>query len=108
MTLQATSPELIPLRVSSYTKFKMALISKEVQRQYPNLLERFLDFGGFEGLDMEEKTTKFCEFAKSKTSEEVEDLVIRFVLFQKGRIDNREITPGILGIISKHLTYFAK
>ena len=92
MTLQATSPELIPLRVSPYTKFKMALISKEVQRQYPNLLERFLDFGGFEGLDMEEKTTKFCEFAKSKTSEEVEDLVIRFVLFQKGRIDNREIT----------------
>lgn len=30
-------------------KFKMAFKSKEVQRQYPNLLERFLDFGGFEG-----------------------------------------------------------
>lgn len=31
----------------------MALKSKEVQRQYPNLLERFLEFGQFEGLDME-------------------------------------------------------
>jgi hypothetical protein len=61
----------------------MALKSKEVQRQYPNLLERFLDFGQFEGLDMEQKTTKFCDFVKSKTSEGVEDLVIRFVLFQK-------------------------
>jgi phage terminase Nu1 subunit (DNA packaging protein) len=59
----------------------MALKSKEVQRQYPNLLERFLDFGGFEGPDMEEKTTKFCEFVKSRTSEEIEDLIIRFVLF---------------------------
>jgi hypothetical protein len=108
MTLQPTSPELIPLRVSPYTKLKMALISKEVQRQYPNLLERFLDFGGFEGLDMEEKTTKFCEFAKSKTSEEVEDLVIRFVLFQKGRIDNREITPGTLRNYLKALKLFCK
>jgi len=27
------------LRLSPYTKFKMALKSKEVQRQYPNLLD---------------------------------------------------------------------
>jgi hypothetical protein len=53
MTLQVSSPESeIPLRVSSYAKFKMALKSKEVQIQYPNLLGRFLDFGGFEHLDM--------------------------------------------------------
>jgi hypothetical protein len=30
----------------------MALKPKEVQRQYPNRLERFLDFGKFEGLDV--------------------------------------------------------
>ena len=46
----------------------MALKSKEVQRQYPNLLERVLNFGGFEDRGMEEKTTKFCEFVKSRTS----------------------------------------
>jgi hypothetical protein len=68
----------------------MALKSKEVQRQYPSLLERFLDFGRFEGLDVEQKATKFYEFVKSKTSEEVEDLVIRFVLFQKERIDRQD------------------
>jgi hypothetical protein len=43
---------------------------------------------------MEEKTTKFCEFVKSRTSEEIEDLVIRFILLQKRRIDRKEITPG--------------
>jgi hypothetical protein len=38
MTIQVTSPEsIIPLRVSPYAKFKMALKSKEVQRQYSNL-----------------------------------------------------------------------
>jgi hypothetical protein len=31
----------------------MALKPKEVQRQYPNLLKRFLDFSKFEGLDVE-------------------------------------------------------
>jgi hypothetical protein len=79
-----------------------------VQRQYPNLLERFLDFGRFEGLDVEQKATKFYEFVKSKTSEEVEDLVIRFVLFQKERIDRQEITPGTLRNYIKALKLFCK
>ena len=87
--------------LSPYSKFKMALKSKEVQRQYPNLLERFLDFCKFEGLDVEQKAIKFCRFAKSKSQEEVEDLVIRFVLFQKERIDKEEITSGILRIMLK-------
>lgn len=108
MTLQAPSPEPITSRVSPYAKFKMALKSKEVQRQYPNLLERFLDFGRFEGLDMEEKTCRFCEFVKPETSEEIEDLVIRFVLFQKERIDRKEITPGTLRNYVKALKLFCK
>ena len=108
MTFQAASPEpVIPLRVSPYTKFKMVLKSKEVQRQYPNLLERFLDFGSFEGLDVEEKTINFCEFFKSRPAE-VEDLVIRFILFQKERIDRKEITPGTLRNYLKALKLFCK
>lgn len=109
MTLQVSSPEsAIPLRVSPYAKFKMALKSKEVQRQYPNLLERFLDSGNFDGLNMEEKTIKFCEFAKSSSVEEIEDLVIRFVLLQKERIDKKEIAPGTLRNYLKSLKLFCK
>ena len=56
MSIQtATAESMATLRVSPYAKFKMALRSKEVQRQYPSLLERFLDFGKFEGLDVEQK-----------------------------------------------------
>jgi hypothetical protein len=44
MSIQATtSDSLVPSTLSPYSKFKMALKSKEVQRQYPNLLGRFLD-----------------------------------------------------------------
>src|SRR5215207_2895540 len=109
MTILATTAEsTVPLGVSPYAKFKLALKSKEVQRQYPNLLERFLDFGKFEGLDVEQKAIKFCDFVKSKTSEEVEDLVIRFVLYQKERIDKQEITPGTLRNYIKALKLFCK
>ena len=109
MSIQASTAEsTTALRVSPYAKFKMALKSKEVQRQYPNLLERFLDFGKFEGLDVEQKAVKFCDFVKSKNSEEVEDLVIRFVLFQKERIDRQEITPGTLRNYIKALKLFCK
>jgi hypothetical protein len=55
---------LVPSRLSPYAKFKMALKSKEVQRQYPNLLGRFLDFCRFEGFDIEEKAIKFCDFVR--------------------------------------------
>jgi hypothetical protein len=37
-------PAAVLATLSPYAKFKMALKSREVQRQYPNLLERFLDF----------------------------------------------------------------
>jgi len=51
MSVHATATDLSSTSaLSPYAKFKMALKSKEVKRQYPNLLERFLDFCKFEGL----------------------------------------------------------
>jgi hypothetical protein len=42
-----------------------------------------LDFGKFEGLDVEQKANKFCDFTKSKSLEEVEDLVIGLYYFKR-------------------------
>lgn len=103
-----TSHGFQPSMLSPYSKFRMALKSKEVQRQYPNLLSKFLDFCKIYGLNIEEKSLNFSIFAKSKTQEEVEDLVIRFVLFQKERIDKKEITPGTLRNYLKAVKLFCK
>ncbi len=70
------------VKLQAYDKFKMALKSKEVQRQYPNLLERFLDFAKSGGVDVAQKAAEFHSFVKCKSQEEVEDLLIRFILFQ--------------------------
>lgn len=101
-----TTNSLATSALSSYSKFKIALKSKEVQRQYPNLLEKFLDFCKFEGLDVEQKAINFSCFAKSRSQEEVEDLLIRFILFQKERIDKKEITSGTLRNYVKAIKLF--
>ena len=76
MTIQAATTEsMVQLKVTPYAKFKIALKSREVQRRYPNLLERFLDFGKFGGLDIEQKASRFYDLVKSKKSAEVEDLI---------------------------------
>jgi hypothetical protein len=71
MTGQITSELITTSKLSPYLKFKMALKSKEVQRQYLNLLGRFLDYYNFEGFDPKQKATKFFSFVKSKSSEEI-------------------------------------
>ena len=43
MSIQATTGDsLVTSTLSPYSKFKMALKSKEVQRQYPNLLDSWI------------------------------------------------------------------
>jgi hypothetical protein len=76
MSTETDTTSLVPSKLSPYAKFKMALKSKEVQRQYSSLLGKFLDFCKFEGLDIEQKAIKFCDFVKLKSQEEVEDLII--------------------------------
>jgi integrase len=109
MISEATTPNSLgQSKLLPYAIFKMALKSKEVQRQYPNLLQKFLDCSKFEGLDIEQKASKFYDFVKSTSTDDVEDLVIRFVLLQKERIDRQEITPGTLRNYVKAIKLFCK
>ena len=100
--------KIMSTRLTPYDKFKMVLKSKEVQRQYPNLLQRFLDFCQFDGLTIEIKASRFYDFAVTRTLEELEDLIIKFILIQKERIDKKEITSGTLKNYIKAIKLFCK
>ena len=108
MSNQSGAVESFSATVSPYSKFKIALKSAEVRRQYPNLLERFLDFCRFEGLDVEQKSLEFFRFARNESQDEVEDMIIRFVILQKERIDRSEITAGTLRNYVKALKLFCR
>ena len=61
---------------------------KETKRQYPNILDKFLVFMGFEGT-IEEKCTKPYEFTK-KNNDSIQSYLIKFMNFQKQRIKDKD------------------
>jgi hypothetical protein len=67
-----------------FENFLFALNSKESKRQYPNILDKFLTFIGFEGT-IQEKCDKFSELS-GKDSLLLQSHVIRFINLQKDRI----------------------
>lgn len=71
-------------------------------------MERFLNFCRLDGLDVEQKALAFFRLAKSNSQDEVEDLVIRFIICQKERIDRAEITAGTLRNYVKAIKLFCK
>jgi len=75
--------------------FLYALKAKETKRQYPTRLDRFISFLGIQGT-IEEKFFKLHQLSRSISIDLLESHLIRFINFQKSRIENREIAEGTL------------
>ena len=82
--------------LNPYSNFLYALKSPEVRRQYPKLLKIFLDTIKFK-LDkpLEERVYLLFQESVSKTKW-LETKIIRFVEYQKQRVERKEIAAGTL------------
>ena len=80
--------------LTPYDNFLYALKAKETKRQYPHRLDKFLVFMGLKGT-IEEKCTKLYEFTKTN-GDSIQSYIIKFINFQKKRIENNEISEGTL------------
>ena len=90
--------------VSPFQNFKYALKSKDVQRQYPALLLRFLDFLQLKG-DMEQKCKKLSEMAKENNTI-LNSYLIKYCIVQKERVIKNEISEGTLRNYLKAIKLF--
>jgi site-specific recombinase XerC len=90
--------------LSPYQNFRYALKSKDVQRQYPSLLNRFLTFLQFGG-NMGEKCIQLHSLAKENSSL-LQSYLIKYCVFQKERIQNKEISEGTLRNYLKPIKLF--
>ncbi|MDW0225879.1 MAG: hypothetical protein QOA21_10765, partial [Nitrososphaeraceae archaeon] len=79
--------------LSPYDHFVYALNAKETKRQYPHRLDKFLSFIGLEG-SIQEKCNKLFHLSKNKDL--LQSHLIRFINFQKERIQNKDISEGTL------------
>jgi hypothetical protein len=77
--------------LSPYENFVYGLRAKETKRQYPHRLDKFLSYLELEGT-IEEKCFKLYEIAKDNKL--FYSQLIKFIEFQKQRIEIKEISEG--------------
>ena len=92
---------------SPFQNFTYALKSKDVKRQYPAMLSRFLNFIDIEGETIEDKCNLFYNFAKNVDNRKaLESELMRYIIFQEERIKRKEISSGTLRNYIKAIKLF--
>lgn len=92
--------------LSPLENFVYALKSKETQRQYPSLLNKFLSFLKLEG-SLEQKCVKLLDLARDNPSIFHSNL-IRYCNEQKRRIEKGEISEGTMRNYIKAIRLFCE
>jgi hypothetical protein len=95
---------LLSEMLSPYQNFKYALKSKDVQRQYPSLLGRFLNFLRLQG-DMEARCNQLYKLGK-ENSQLLQSHLLKYCMFHKERTNKNEISEGTLRNYLKPLKLF--
>jgi hypothetical protein len=90
--------------LTPYLMFKYAIKTQITRKYYERRLKKFFDFIEFEieHKDIEVKCNKFVEKAKNNTNWTLSQ-IIRFLQYQKERVEKKEITSGTLKNFVKSL-----
>ena len=90
-----------------FQNFTYALKSKDVKRQYPAMLMRFLNFTNAAGETIEEKCASLYNFSqKIENRKALESELMRYIQFQQGRVESKEISSGTLRNYIKAIKHF--
>src|SRR5215203_5806086 len=95
--------------LTTYLMFKYAIKTEITRKYYERRLKKFFDFIEFEITDknIESKCNKFAEKGKINTNW-VLSQIIRFLQYQKERVEKKEITSGTLKNFVKSLKVFCE
>ncbi len=95
--------------LTPYLMFKYAIKTEITRKYYERRLKKFFDFIEFEISDkeIESKLNKFTERAKNNTNWALSQ-IIRFLQYQKERVENKQITSGTLKNFVKSLKVFCE
>ncbi len=86
--------------------FMYALRAPESRRQYPGRLKVFLDYLGLEGT-IEEQAKQFVKKA-AKNPKWLHESLMNFILYQKERVNRKEISEGTIGNYYKAIKLFCE
>ena len=94
-------------QLTPYMMFKYSIRSELTRKYYERRLRRFFDFIQFE-IEIEDvgkRCNDYAENAKSNIDSTLNQ-IITFLHFQKGRVENKEITAATLKNFVKSLKVF--
>ena len=96
-------------KLTPYIMFKYAIKTEITRKYYERRLKKFFDFIEFETIekDIEYRCKEFTEKAKSNINWALSQ-IIRFLQYQKERVENKEITSGTLKNFVKSLKVFCE
>lgn len=95
----------IPMTMTPYEKFMSGLNAKESKRQYPRRLDHLLRFLNLKG-NLEERINGLYDFIQSQGNTGFENQLLRFINFQKERIEKEAITEATFRTYIKALKHF--
>jgi integrase len=90
----------------SFGRFLYGIKSNETKRKYVKRLEWFLNFSKFEGKTTEEKSDSFLKFTKQNDTEATTDIILKYMSFQIGRANNKEISNSTISNFYKPIKLF--
>ena len=95
--------------LTPYIMFKYAIKTELTRKYYERRLKRFFDFIEFETTEtfFEIRCNKFGEKSKNNANWTLSQ-IIRFLQYQKERVDNKDITAGTLKNFVKSLKVFCE
>ena len=104
-----TSREGHNKELTPYLMFKYAIKTEITRKYYERRLKKFFDFIDFETMekDIEHRCKGFAEKAKENSNLALSQ-IIRFLQYQKERVENKEITSGTLKNFVKSLKVFCE
>ncbi len=96
-------------QLTPYLMFKYAIKTEITRKYYERRLKKFFDFIEFEMIDkdIEYRSNKFVEKAKDNSNWTLSQ-IIRFLQFQKERVEKKEITAGTLKNFVKSIKVFCE
>ena len=103
LQLQLKEIEVQNQFLNPYTMFRYSVRSEVTRKYYERRVRKFFDFIEFEVEveDVERRYNDFAEKGKSNTNQ-----IIRFLHFQKERVESKEITAATLKNFIKSLKVF--
>src|SRR5215208_6955272 len=95
--------------LTPYLMFKYAIKTELTRKYYERRLKKFFDFIEFETkvLSIESRCNEFVEKSKDNINWTLSQ-IIRFLQYQKTRVENKEITSGTLKNFVKSLKVFCE